>query len=280
MQALKRNNKNKQNVPGTEGSNEGTSTIPGVPDESTVVSATFNERTSAQPRVPDKDKDITKEKKDEKDGDADDEGDDHVSDKQDDDDEDDKTESDEDDIYNSPVPIFQTASPELTKKPMPNELNKNLRKVLPKFLKIKQEQEPVEEPIVEVIMDDVGDDVARDDNPPQVTSEPKTRKTLNQDCFNATSRFPCIAIVMLAVASISNLPKSASNILEDKLDWNNPKGDRYPFDLFKPLPLQGPLGHRTVAADYFFNNDLEYLKTSHLEVTYTTSITKTNAARY
>ncbi|GJV53419.1 hypothetical protein Tco_1449160, partial [Tanacetum coccineum] len=32
--------------------------------------------------------------------------------------------------------------------------------------------------------------------------------------------------------------------------------------------------------DYFFNNDLEYLKTSDPEVTYTTSITKTKAARF
>ncbi|GKF54485.1 hypothetical protein Tco_0161395 [Tanacetum coccineum] len=37
----------------------------------------------------------------------------------------------------------------------------------------------------------------------------------------------------------------------DKLDWNNPEGDRYPFDMYKPFPL-----------------------------TYTTSITKTKAARY
>ncbi|GKC17460.1 hypothetical protein Tco_1014242 [Tanacetum coccineum] len=39
-------------------------------------------------------------------------------------------------------------------------------------------------------------------------------------------------------------------------------------------------GHLTVAADYFFNNDLEYLKSSDLERMYTTSITKTKAARY
>ncbi|GJW43000.1 hypothetical protein Tco_0071799 [Tanacetum coccineum] len=48
--------------------------------------------------------------------------------------------------------------------------------------------------------------------------------------------------------------------LTNKLDWNNPEGDRYPFDLSKLLPLQGHPGHLTVAADYFFNNDLEYLK--------------------
>ncbi|GJU40191.1 hypothetical protein Tco_1193148 [Tanacetum coccineum] len=47
------------------------------------------------------------------------------------------------------------------------------------------------------------------------------------------------------------------NALTDKLDWDNPEGDRYPFDLSKPLLLQGPP-----------------------EITYTTSITKTKAARY
>ncbi|GJX46798.1 hypothetical protein Tco_0271988 [Tanacetum coccineum] len=66
----------------------------------------------------------------------------------------------------------------------------------------------------------------------------------------------------------------------NNLDWNNPEGDCYSFDLSKPIPLQGPPGYQTVAADYFFNNDLEYLKTYDLEVSYTTSITKIKAARY
>ncbi|GKB30550.1 hypothetical protein Tco_0869951 [Tanacetum coccineum] len=51
-------------------------------------------------------------------------------------------------------------------------------------------KEPVEEPIVEVIMDDAGGDVARDDNPPQDTSELKTRKTLNLDLFKQPPRPP------------------------------------------------------------------------------------------
>ncbi|GKC56111.1 hypothetical protein Tco_1083709 [Tanacetum coccineum] len=70
------------------------------------------------------------------------------------------------------------------------------------------------------------------------------------------------------------------NALTDKLDWNNPEGDHYLFDLSKPLPLQGHPGHLTIAADYFFNNDLEYLKTSDPEKTYAMSITKTKAALY
>ncbi|GJS25882.1 hypothetical protein Tco_0486502 [Tanacetum coccineum] len=38
--------------------------------------------------------------------------------------------------------------------------------------------------------------------------------------------------------------------------------------------------HLTVVADYLFNNDLEYLKSSDPERTYTTSITRTKAAQY
>ncbi|GJS62436.1 putative ribonuclease H-like domain-containing protein [Tanacetum coccineum] len=64
-----------------------------------------------------------------------------------------------------------------------------------------------------------------------------------------------------------------------KLDWENPDGDRCPFDLSKPLPLKGRPGYLTVASEYFFNNDLEYLKSSNPVKKYTTSITKTKAAR-
>ncbi|GJZ16663.1 hypothetical protein Tco_0552786 [Tanacetum coccineum] len=74
--------------------------------------------------------------------------------------------------------------------------------------------------------------------------------------------------------------KYCFNALTYKLDWNNPEGDRYPFDLSKPLPLQGYPGHLTVDADYFFNNDLEYLKSFDPERTYTVSITKTKASQY
>nr|GEW55534.1 hypothetical protein [Tanacetum cinerariifolium] len=70
------------------------------------------------------------------------------------------------------------------------------------------------------------------------------------------------------------------NALIDKLDWNNPEGDRYTFDLSKPLPLQGHQVHLTVAADYFFNNNLEYLKYFDPKRTYTTSYMKTKLARY
>nr|GEW84767.1 hypothetical protein [Tanacetum cinerariifolium] len=35
--------------------------------------------------------------------------------------------------------------------------------------------------------------------------------------------------------------------LSDQLDWNNPEGNRCPFDLSKPLPLKGHPCHLTGA---------------------------------
>nr|GEY70553.1 hypothetical protein [Tanacetum cinerariifolium] len=69
------------------------------------------------------------------------------------------------------------------------------------------------------------------------------------------------------------------NALTDQLDWTNPEGDKHSYDLSKPLPLQGSPGHLTIHVDFFFNNDLEYLKTSNSERKYTISITKTKVAR-
>nr|GEV57602.1 hypothetical protein [Tanacetum cinerariifolium] len=46
------------------------------------------------------------------------------------------------------------------------------------------------------------------------------------------------------------------------------KGDRCPYDLSKPLHLQGPPGHLTIPIDFFLNNDLEYLKTRNKERKY------------
>nr|GEX72260.1 hypothetical protein [Tanacetum cinerariifolium] len=162
-------------------------------------------------------------------------------------------------------------------------------------------KEPVEEPIAEVVMDDVGNDVVRDDDQPQAASVPKTFKTLNPEWFKQPLRPPTLdpewnkrQLVLDQPAQLwfnqmifaSKDPLTFNDLMatpidfSNKLDWNNLERDRYPFDLSKPLLLQGPSGHRTVTADYFFNNDLEYLKSSDPEVKYSTYIMKTMAAWY
>ncbi|GJS70370.1 hypothetical protein Tco_0703211 [Tanacetum coccineum] len=135
MQDLKESKKISKILPGTGGSNEGTGTILGVLDESTIVFAASSKGTGIKPGVPDEEKDITEEKvilewgdkqdsefsddynddvkKYDKYGDADDEGDDHVSDTQHVDDEDDETESDEDEIYKYKIRVHKDKDVEM-----------------------------------------------------------------------------------------------------------------------------------------------------------------------
>ncbi|GJW08039.1 hypothetical protein Tco_1570462 [Tanacetum coccineum] len=58
------------------------------------------------------------------------------------------------------------------------------------------------------------------------------------------------------------------------------KGDRYPFDLSKPLPLIQSRNRQIVLVDYFFKNDLACLQGGSTDRTYTTSLTKKKAAKY
>ncbi|GJW44437.1 hypothetical protein Tco_0073236 [Tanacetum coccineum] len=68
--------------------------------------------------------------------------------------------------------------------------------------------------------------------------------------------------------------------VNDRLDWNNPEGREYLFGLSKPLPLIEDRGRQVIPADYFINNDLEYLKGGSSSSKYATFITRTKAAKY
>nr|GEY94821.1 hypothetical protein [Tanacetum cinerariifolium] len=68
--------------------------------------------------------------------------------------------------------------------------------------------------------------------------------------------------------------------VNDRLDWHDPKGREYPFDLSKPLLLIEDQGRQVVPADYFINNDLEYLKGGSSISKYATSTSRTMAAKY
>nr|GEW73265.1 hypothetical protein [Tanacetum cinerariifolium] len=74
--------------------------------------------------------------------------------------------------------------------------------------------------------------------------------------------------------------KECYKAVNDKLDWNNPEGHAYPFNLSKLLSLIEDRGRQVVPTDYFINNDLEYLKGGSLSSKYATSTTRTKAAKY
>ncbi|GJZ91049.1 hypothetical protein Tco_0662976 [Tanacetum coccineum] len=105
------------------------------------------------------------------------------------------------------------------------------------------------------------------DEPPVVNVDPK-------DWFKKPERPPTPDLEW-------NKGRSAENKSTQKwLNWNNPEGDRYPFDLSKPLPLVMSGNHQIIPVDYFFNNDLAFLQGGSTDITYTTSLTKTKAAKY
>nr|GEV62075.1 retrovirus-related Pol polyprotein from transposon TNT 1-94 [Tanacetum cinerariifolium] len=67
----------------------------------------------------------------------------------------------------------------------------------------------------------------------------------------------------------------------DQLDWVNPKGQQYPHNLLKLLPLiPNNQGRCVIPFEHFINNDLEYLCGGASSRKYTTSVTKTKAADY
>ncbi|GJR51330.1 hypothetical protein Tco_1401851 [Tanacetum coccineum] len=68
--------------------------------------------------------------------------------------------------------------------------------------------------------------------------------------------------------------------LTDQLDWANPEGHKSLVDMSKPLPLQDKESRLIIPVEFFFNNDLKYLKAGNKERSYSSSITKTPAARY
>ncbi|GJU05621.1 hypothetical protein Tco_1122051 [Tanacetum coccineum] len=83
----------------------------------------------------------------------------------------------------------------------------------------------------------------------------------------------------LFVVADSDMPQDQEGNIE-KLDWENPKSGDYPFDLSKPLPLIKRGKRQRVPFKFFINNDLKYLQGGVSTMTYTTSTTKTKAAKY
>ncbi|GJV54396.1 hypothetical protein Tco_1450137 [Tanacetum coccineum] len=138
---------------------------------------------------------------------------------------------------------------------------------------------------------------------PESTSAPKekTSKTTGKSTEGSKSHHKSALITSLLTSLVkqriqSTLPKigSCKSLVEleyffeevykattDQLDWNNPKGQQYPHDLCKPLPLiPNSQGCQVIPFDHFINNDLAYLSGGVLSRTYTTLVTKTKAADY
>ncbi|GJZ89324.1 hypothetical protein Tco_0661106 [Tanacetum coccineum] len=150
------------------------------------------------------------------------------------------------------------------------------------------------------------DDVANDVDEPQADAIPKIPKLkppLTFDELMSTSiDFSAFAMNRLKLNKITraDLVGLAFNLLKgtykscveleynmeecyraltDQIDWENLEGHKSLVDMSKPLPLQDKEGRLTIPVEFFFNNDLEYLKAGNKERSYSSSITKTPATR-
>nr|GEZ96075.1 reverse transcriptase domain-containing protein [Tanacetum cinerariifolium] len=74
--------------------------------------------------------------------------------------------------------------------------------------------------------------------------------------------------------------KECYKAFSKNLDWENPEGGNYLFDLFKPLPLITRGNHQSVLVEFFINNNLKYLQGGILTMAYTASTTKIKVTRY
>nr|GEV69033.1 hypothetical protein [Tanacetum cinerariifolium] len=149
---------------------------------------------------------------------------------------------------------------------------------LPKlFGKSTQAEEPVFEAANTKMKQDQGSEFVHTVDKPNGKAAPKS------DCNIAKAREPpCMFDEIMSApinfsAYVMNHLK-IGNLTQEIL--NNPKGHGYPFDLSKPLSLIKVQGRQVVPADYFFNNDLEYLKGGSSSRKYITSTTKTKTAKY
>ncbi|GJR42396.1 retrovirus-related pol polyprotein from transposon TNT 1-94 [Tanacetum coccineum] len=129
-----------------------------------------------------------------------------------------------------------------------------------------------EEPMFEIADTEMTQD--QGDNMGTLKINPMSRKLLSMIAFNLL-KGTCKILVELEFHF-----EECYKVVTDKLDWHNPEGHEYPFYLSKPLPLIEYQGRQVVPANYFFNNDLEYLKGGSSSGKYTTSTTKTKAAKY
>nr|GFB51591.1 hypothetical protein [Tanacetum cinerariifolium] len=75
---------------------------------------------------------------------------------------------------------------------------------------------------------------------------------------------PTYELMMGSCNSLTELEYHLEEVYKattDQLDWVNPEGQQYPYNLLQPLPLiPDNQGRSVIPFAHFINNDLEYLR--------------------
>ncbi|GKA85631.1 hypothetical protein Tco_0807285 [Tanacetum coccineum] len=140
----------------------------------------------------------------------------------------------------------------------------------PKANKSITTEESVKEPITKVVMDDAVNTTSKDVPLRPFTPDPEWNTVQVVDDAPEKPWFNNLL-------SAEKDPLTFDALMATPIDFSKFAMNRLKIDKLTKAHLVGRL---TVAAEYFFNNDLEFLKSLDPEKKYTTSITKTKAARY
>ncbi|GJT96072.1 hypothetical protein Tco_1091590 [Tanacetum coccineum] len=148
----------------------------------------------------------------------------------------------------------------------------------PKANKSITTEESVKEPITKVVMDDAVNTTSKDVPLRPFTPDPEWNTVQVVDDAPEKPWFNNLL-------SAEKDPLTFDALMATPIDFSKFAMNQLKIDKLTKAHLVGPVykllkGRLTVAAEYFFNNDLEFLKSLDPEKKYTTSITKTKAARY
>nr|GEV52601.1 hypothetical protein [Tanacetum cinerariifolium] len=181
----------------------------------------------------------------------------------------------------------------------------------PKTGKSATAKDPIDEPTAEVEMDDVVNtatkDVVHDAKQPNDDATQAKDKAPKKDWFKQPQRPPTpdqkwnkrqVLLEQLEqpwfnqMVSAAKDPLTFNDLMAILINYSKYVLNQLQMDHLTQEILIGPTYnllkgtctshpcHLTIIAEYFFNNDLEFLKSSDLKKKYTTSIMKTKAARY
>nr|GFA25485.1 hypothetical protein [Tanacetum cinerariifolium] len=91
-------------------------------------------------------------------------------------------------------------------------------------------------------------------------------KDLTQEIL-AGSAFELLKGTCKSLTKLEYHLEECSKATTERLNWHNPEGKPYPFDLSKPLSLiRDHQSRQVIPQDFFINNDLEYLKGEDLSI--------------
>nr|GFC93132.1 hypothetical protein [Tanacetum cinerariifolium] len=107
-----------------------------------------------------------------------------------------------------------------------------------------------------------GQPIIQSSQHPKWFSQPKKPPTL--DLTHELLAGPTYELMKGSCNSLIELEYHLEEVYKattDQLDWVNPEGQQYPYNLLQPLPLiLDNRGHRVIPFAHFINNDLEYLR--------------------